>query len=73
MNIESKLGKIVEAFDQKVGPDYLVLRLFFLQLRTRSSKENCTVTRLNAARISLAQPTVRATPIGVFRLNGCVF
>ena len=30
MNMESKLGKIVEAFDQKVGRDYLVLRLFFL-------------------------------------------
>jgi len=29
MNMESKLGKIVEAFDQKVGRDYLVLRLFF--------------------------------------------
>jgi hypothetical protein len=26
MNMASKLGKIVEAFDQKVGPDYLVLR-----------------------------------------------
>jgi hypothetical protein len=30
MNMENKLGKIVEAFDQKVGRDYLVLRLFFL-------------------------------------------
>jgi hypothetical protein len=28
MNIESKLGKIVDAFDQRVGPDYLVLQLF---------------------------------------------
>ena len=28
--MEDKLGKIVEAFDQKVGRDYLVLRLFFL-------------------------------------------
>ena len=30
MNMEDKLGKIVEAFDQKVGRNYLVLRLFFL-------------------------------------------
>jgi hypothetical protein len=32
MNMENKLGKIVEAFDQKVGRDYLVLRLFFLHV-----------------------------------------
>ena len=32
MNMESKLGKIVEAFDQKVEPDYLVLRLFFFHV-----------------------------------------
>jgi hypothetical protein len=30
--MENKLGKIVEAFDQKVGRDYLVLRLFFLHV-----------------------------------------
>ena len=41
MNMESKLGKIVEAFDQKVGRDYLVLRLFFLSRCERgSSKED---------------------------------
>jgi len=27
--MESRLGKIVEAFDQKVGPDYLVRDCFF--------------------------------------------
>jgi hypothetical protein len=32
MNMESKLGKIVETFDQKVGRDYLVLRLFLLHV-----------------------------------------
>ena len=30
--MENKFGKIVEAFDQKVGRDYLVLRLFFLHV-----------------------------------------
>jgi hypothetical protein len=37
--MESKLGKIVEAFDQKVGLDYLVLRLFFLSCCERDPRK----------------------------------
>ena len=51
MNIESKLGKIVEAFDQKV----VVNEVFERGLCDDAIK----------CRGSLAQPTVRATPIGI--------
>jgi hypothetical protein len=36
--MKSKLGKIVEAFDQKVGSDYFGLRLFFLSCWERDPR-----------------------------------